>query len=230
MSDEAEQSDADRLDRATGARLARLGSMPVDVTGLEARLREAMGEAQVEPARRRMRIGGWVRPYRAAVAAVLVLGVIGLAWFALLGGPAVASAAQMAQVHEDLVSGRTPIMKVESIEEAGRVLARDWPQSPDLPGVPQEHVMACCMKSVRNKRMACVLLKAEGAPVTMAVANAADMRLPSSPTRVRGGVTYHVDSSGRVNMAMAERQGRWVCLMGEVPVERLMDFAERLRF
>jgi len=230
MSDEAEQSDADRLDRATAARLARLGSMPVDVTGLEARLRESMGEAQVEPARRRMRIGGWVRPYRAAVAAVLVLGVIGLAWFALLGGPAVASAAQMAQVHEDLVSGRTPIMKVESIEEAGRVLARDWPQSPDLPGVPQEHVMACCMKSVRNKRMACVLLKAEGAPVTMAVANAADMRLPSSPTRVRGGVTYHVDSSGRVNMAMAERQGRWVCLMGEVPVERLMDFAERLRF
>jgi hypothetical protein len=47
---------------------------------------------------------------------------------------------------------------------------------------------------------------------------------------VRAGVTYHVQSSGRVNMVMTERQGRWVCLMGEAPIERLMDFAERLQF
>jgi hypothetical protein len=226
MDDQSEQSDSDRLDRATAARLARLRSMPMDVSGLERRLRAEVGTATAEPSRRM-----WIaRPVRTAIAAVLVLGLIGVVAFVLLGQPAVASAAQMAQVHEDLVSGRTPIMKVESIEEAGRVLARDWPQSPDLPGVPSEHVMACCMKSVRNKKMACVLLKAEGAPVTMAVANAADMRLPSSPTRVRAGVTYHVQSSGRVNMVMTERQGRWVCLMGEAPIERLMDFAERLQF
>ena len=51
--------------------------------------------------------------------------------------------------------------------------------------------MACCMKSVKNKKVACVLLKSEDVAVTMTVANAADMKLPRSPTVTRGGVTYH---------------------------------------
>jgi hypothetical protein len=56
------------------------------------------------------------------------------------------------------------------------------------------------------------------------------MRLPSSPTRTRGGVTYHVQSSGRLNMVMTEWDDRWVCLIGEIPADRLMDIAEQLRF
>ena len=232
--DDVTGPEGDRRDRATAARLARLRGLPVDVSRLEQRLRAEIGPPPAAASSAgdldlRLRVG-WLRPYRAAAAALLVAAVIAAALLATSSGPALASAGQMARVHEDLVSGRTPVIQVDSIEAASRALAADWPQSPNLPGMPREHVMACCMKSVRDKRMACVLLKAEGVPVTMAVARAADMRLPASPTRTRGGVTYHVQSVGRLNMVMAERQGRWVCLIAELPVERLMDFADQLRF
>jgi hypothetical protein len=74
---------------------------------------------------------------------------------------------------------------------------------------PQAHVMACCIKSVQNKRVACVLLKSEGVPVTMAVADAKDVRSPKSPVVVHSGTRYHVQSSGSLNMVMTEREGRW---------------------
>ena len=90
--------------------------------------------------------------------------------------------------------------------------------------------MACCMKSVKGKKVACVLLRDGGEPITMTVANAADMRLPKSPTVTRTGVTYHVQSSGELNMVMTERNGRWVCLIGRVPAERLMDVTSKLEF
>jgi hypothetical protein len=31
-------------------------------------------------------------------------------------------------------------------------------------------------------------------------------------------------------MVMTERQGRWVCLIGELSAERLMDVVDQLRF
>ena len=227
----AEPPDAGRVDRATAARLAKLRALPVDTARLDERLRAQIGlpiEAASD-AVPRMRINSF-RRYGTVAAAILIVAVIGGALLTSSSGPALASAAQMAQVHEDMVAGRTSVMQVDSLEEAGRMLSRDWPQSPDLPGVPRNHVMACCMKSVRDKKMACVLLKAEGVPITMAVANAADMRIPASPSRMRGGFNYHIQSAGRLNMVMTERHGRWVCLIAELPVERMMDFADELRF
>ena len=228
---QVEQSDDDRLDRAMAQRLAKLGRLPVDISGLERRLRTEIGPgdiASAEPSRR-MRIGSFSR-YRAVAAAILVGAVIAAVVLISFIGPAYASSSQMAQVHEDIVSGRTPVIQVNSIEEASHTLSKDWSHSPGLPNVPNDHVMACCMKSVRNKKMACVLLKAEGVPITMAVANAADMRLPSSPSRTRGGITYHLQSTGRLNMVMTEHDGRWVCLIAELPADRLMDFADQLQF
>jgi hypothetical protein len=86
------------------------------------------------------------------------------------------------------------------------------------------------MKSVKGKRVACVLLRNGGEPVTMTVANAADMRLPDSAPVRRGAAAYHVEAAGDVNMIMTERHGRWVCLIGRLPTERLVDLAERLQF
>jgi hypothetical protein len=136
----------------------------------------------------------------------------------------------MAQFHQDMVSGKTPVMHVDSIEAANQALSSQWPQSPQVPNVPQQHVMACCMKSVKDKKVACVLLKREGVPVTMTVANASDMRMPKSPKVTRNGIDYHVQSSGNLTMVMTERQGRWVCLIGELGSERLMDLADQLQF
>jgi hypothetical protein len=83
---------------------------------------------------------------------------------------------------------------------------------------------------VKDKKVACVLLKREGVPVTMTVAKDSDMRLPKSPPVVRNGISYHVQSSGSLNMVMTQRHGRWVCLIGELASDRLMELADQLQF
>ena len=89
--------------------------------------------------------------------------------------------------------------------------------------------MACCMKSV-SKKVACLLLKREGVPVSLVVAHSGDMRAATSPVTVRDGVRYHVQAVGTLNMVMTERNGRWVCLIGELPTERLIDVATQIKF
>ena len=213
----------DRLDRATANRLAKLRDMPVDTSRIERMLRSQIPQ----PRPRRI---AWLRPMSAVAASFAALAILAALLLSSSAGPVLASPAQMAKMHEDLVAGRTPVMQVSSIDAANKALSAQWPQSPQLPDVPQDHVMACCMKSVRNKNVACVLLKSEGAPITMTVASASDMRLPTSPTVTKGGVTYHVQSFNALNMVMTERHGRWVCLIGEMPSERLMEVAAQLQF
>ena len=234
LEDRPDQHLDDRLDRATARRLARLRSAPVATDRLEAALRsqlpsEATGatESTSRPWAA-LRWLGSVRGAAAGVAATVVLAVALL--LTTSAGPAVASASAMADLHRGVVSGLTPTVRVESIDAAARVLSAGWASPPELPDVPDEHVMACCMRSVSDRRVACVLLSDAGVPVTMTVAAAGEVRPPDSPTVVRGGVTYHVQSSGGLNMVMAERGGRWVCLIGELPAGRLIDLAGGLKF
>jgi hypothetical protein len=216
------------LDAATSRRLARLRSMPVDTSRLERSLRAAIPLPDA-PGRR-----SWYRrigPLRAVAASLLLLGsIVVIVLLSAASGSALASSAEMAQMHADILSGKVPVTQVESIEAANKVLASQSPDCPAVPQMPNDHVMACCMKSVKGKRVACVLLKDEDVRVSMMVANAADMREPSSPTQVANGVVYHVQSFDRLNMVMTQRNGRWICLIGEAPAERLMQFATKLQF
>jgi hypothetical protein len=222
MNIENDESD-NRHDEAMKRRLGRLQSMPVDAHRLDA----VLGAAIPRPRRQRL---GWLRPFRAVAAGFVILLLTAGILLSTSGGGALASTAQMAQMHQDLVSGRTPVTRVDSIDAANKLLASESRQCPEVPDVPKEHVMACCMKSVKNRKVACVLLKSEGVPVTMVVANASDMRSPKSAQIVRSGITYNVESVGPLNMVMTERNERWVCLIGEMPAEQLMDLAAKLEF
>ena len=183
----------DPLDAAIQKRLRRLDSMAVDTTRLDRRL---AAEIPRPAAARRLYLD-WFRgvsrlwrrwrcwpPLSGAVLLVMTL-----------SSPVEASIAQMAKLHQDLVNKRIPVVQVDSIAAANQALLGQTPQGPSLPAVPQEHVMACCMKSVRNKQMACVLLKGEGTPISMAVAKAEDMDSPHGPTVTRNGNRYYVHTS-----------------------------------
>lgn len=223
--------DDERLDQATARRLARLREVPVPTDRLEAAMRSQLPRGATDEAARPWAALGWfnaARAIAASVAAAVILSAVLI--LSTSAGPAVASASAMAELHRGVVSGRTPTVKVASIAAAARALSAGWASPPALPDVPAEHVMACCMNRVRDKRVACVLLSDGGVPVTMTVAAAADVRPPDSPTVERGGVAYHVQSSGALNMVMAERGGRWVCLIGELPAGRLMELAGKLQF
>jgi hypothetical protein len=93
-----------------------------------------------------------------------------------------------------------------------------------------DHAMACCMKSVHNKKVACVLLKNEQVPITLTVASAADMKLPPAPIVNFNGVDYRVQSVDGLAMVMTERHGKWLCLIGRCPAQKLMDVAAQMSF
>jgi hypothetical protein len=221
------QSGDEQWQRAVSARLSKLVTMPVDVERLDCAIRAQL----VRPATARTSVWPRLRPLRALAAGFLVVGLLVAALvLSTSGGPALASPSQMARLHEDMVSGKVPTMQVDSIGAANKALSSQWPQAPGVPGVPANHVMACCMKSVKDKKVACVLLKRDGVPVTMTVAKDSDMRLPKSPTVTRNGIPYHVQSSESLNMIMTHRDGRWVCLISKLASDRLMELADQLQF
>ena len=222
-----EDEQDETLDRAVSARLAKLRTMPVDVTNLEKALR---AQLPTPVSRGRLRLLQ-LRPLRALAASlVLVSAIVAAVMLSASSGPVLADAVQMAQVHQEIVSGKIAVMQVSSIDAANRMLNQESPGAPALPEMPDSHVMACCMKSVHNKKMACVLLRNEAVPVTLAVASAADMKSPTGPVQSRDGVDYRVQHVGDLSMVMTERNGKWLCLIGQLPAEKLMDMAKQVRF
>src|SRR4051794_10344090 len=99
--------------RAVARRLQKLRTMPVDTSGLERALRSQLPPQREISSRRVWRIGS----LRTVAASLIVLGGIVLTVVLSSSSPsAQAEAVQMAQVHEDIVSGRVPVMQVDSIE------------------------------------------------------------------------------------------------------------------
>src|SRR5579872_1784691 len=158
-------------------RLGKLRTMPVELAALEAKMDAAIPR---EPRTVIGRITTWRMAEIIAAGFVLVVISLGLT-FIFSGGPVVASAQDFAQFHEDMVSGRIQAARVSTIKDANKALAAQDSLSPQLPEVPNEHVMACCMNSVKGKRIACVLIDQGGTPITLTVANAKDMKSPETP-------------------------------------------------
>jgi hypothetical protein len=228
---EPDDARGERLDRAVADRLAKLRTMPVDVSALRRAVEAATANAEPRAQRARFRLlKPFLTPMRAAAASLLIGGLIAVLLVALSGRPVLASPDRMAELHQSLVSGDAHVRTVKSVAEANEFLATQNPGGPSVPGVPDEHVMACCIHAVGHKKVSCVSLVADGVPVSMAVADAADLKLPASETLTVDGVTYHVQSAQGVQMVMSARNGRWVCLMGKLPTERLVELAKSLRF
>ncbi|MGE5609238.1 MAG: hypothetical protein ACM359_08285 [Bacillota bacterium] len=212
------------LDRATTHRLSRLASFPVDTSKLAATLRQQIPAPQAEQPRHM-----WLRPMRIAAAILVLIGGIIAALIFSSGGPALASPDVLAHVHEEMIAGQSHgVRKVTSIDAAAAALSEEWPQRPALPDMPEDHVMSCCVHEVGRKKMACIALMVNEIPITMAVADSSDIKTPEGTVLVRDGITYRVQSSGGVNMAMTERNGRWICLMGRLPVEQLIQLSSKL--
>lgn len=218
----------ERLDMATSKRLARLRDAPVDTSGLLRAVEAQMPRAHPVPVRLRMH---WLSPLRAAAASLLVLGLIAALVISSSGGPVLASAERLAHVHQEVLNAEgNHLTPVNSTDAANAALAAEWRGAPSIPALPEDHVMTCCVHRMGQKKIACVAFESNGVRVTMAVADAADVKLPAAEMLTIGGTIYHVQSHEGVNMVMIERGGRWVCLMGKLPLDRLAALANTLRF
>jgi hypothetical protein len=168
-----------------------------------------------------------LRPVAAAAAAVVIVAAV---VFGLQGRAVRASATEMAQMHRDLVAGAVPTMRADTIDEANRLFAAAGDDFPALSAPPEAHTMACCMRNVGVRKVACVLLNNGGTPVTMAVADAGTVDEVHAQAVARGGETFRVQTVGELTMVMFDRQRHRVCLIGALPADRLMELAAGLKF
>ena len=209
-------------------RLAKLRSAPIDTSELLKSVEAAVPHPQT---RSRFRILNWLSPIRAAAASLLVIGLIVALVISSSSGPVLASPERLAQIHEEVLgNGGGHVTPVVSVSAANAALAAKWAAAPSIPELPKDHVMSCCIHMMGAKKIACLSFQTDGVLVTMAVAEIKDVKLPDCQMLNVGGVAYHIQSHGQINMLMTQRGGRWICLMGKLPVNRLAELARSLRF
>jgi hypothetical protein len=215
----------DPLEQATQARLGKLRSMPIDTTRLDLAMENLIPRPREGVARILH-----MRPVKTAAAAIALVMMIGVVMWSLSGGAVLAAPDMMARFHQEMVAGQVQAIQVENISQANKALADQWEHSVQIPQVPDSHAMMCCMRTIDNKRVACVLLRTSGVPVTMAVAKAVDMRMPDTQSVVRDGIKYNLQKSGDLNMVMTERDGRFFCLISQLPADDLIKLVEGIEF
>lgn len=192
------------LDRATSARLGKLRSTPVELGGLEARLR-----AEVTPPGERVR-RSWtlrLRPLHAVAATLTVAALTVALTVSLASRPVMAEAQLLATLYAD--------------PHAASHGTKDGQTTPDGFDAAMA-AMDCCVHKVGRARLTSVTFELQERRVTLMVADAKDVKAPpSSPSMRLEGQDYYVQSSGELNMVMTTRDGTWLCLTGPLPAEAL---------
>ena len=216
--------DRDPAHRAIAARLAKLGSMPVDTTPVRQAIRlQIDGPRPIRPASRPF-VRRWI-----VAASVLVAGLLTVGTVALLTRPAAASPAELVAIHREVIEGSSHATAVSSVDAANAVLKEQWPSRPLLPRVPVP-VDSCCVHRCNRTRLACLSVRIDGAPATVAVARASDLRLPARRSVTRGGRRYQVCPCDGLNVVVSTSDGRWFAVIGPQPAERLLDVAAAFDF
>lgn len=217
-----------RLDEATSRRLAKLRTVPMNTSGL---LRAVEAAIPRPKAQSRRLVLTWLKSRPGLAASLLLTGLIIALVIHSSAGPVLASADNLARIHEEVLhahgSDHTP---VNSIDAANALLAAKCPGLPPIPGLPKVPVMSCCVHELGRKKVGCVSVQVDEVPVSIAVAEASDVKIPPCESLTIDGIAYHVQSKGDINMVMTERNGRWVCVMGKLPTSRVAELANSLRF
>jgi hypothetical protein len=222
------QRGPDNLDEQPDALRRRLGALrdrPVDLTRLTAFIEEAVPpDVVILPHPTLL----WRRRVMSIAASLLVLVSVGIAiWLTLAAKPALAAPQLLAEIHDQALAMRH--IQVASFDEARRVLANEWASGPDVPTIDGAVPMECCMHKLGSKVVKCVSLEVEGEKVIMVVGHDKDITQPQGEIVIVHGQKLILTSNNGVNMAMSERDGRWICLMGRMDGARLVELAGSIR-
>lgn len=192
---------AENLELATAQRLRRLSTMPVDIKSLESRIKSIIPPPAAAGATQRARLLIGPRRWLAVAASLAMLLTIGTVVVTTWPRPVLASP----QV-------------LEAIYEHGAAMPAGM--SMDNPGMS---TMDCCVQKVEGKAVTCVSITVGGKRVSMAVGDAKHFKVPDEAgRRVVAGIEYRFQSSAKINMVMAVKDGAWLCLMGEPPIDDLI--------
>lgn len=218
----------ERLDRATSARLSKLASRSVNTQSLEEWVEQALQGRVVRGVAKPVFWKPWWRP-TSAVAAMFVLTVIVWTMINNSAAPALAGPTELARIHFDVANGLAPHLKASSVEEANRLLAAESHGALKIPELPGQ-IRSCCLHEHAGATLTCVLLEQGGELISVALADGAAICSPNGRLVVRAGRTFIAHTVNGINMIMAHEGDRWLCVMGEAPMDTLIQVAEGIRF
>ena len=219
-----EFDDTTPADAALKQRLRQLNSLPVDMAAFDRQLK-----AQLPPQQKPRR--HWLAPLSALAASVLI--IVSVALFALNGSTARAEPSQMIQFHENIVAGRVEAHAV-SIEEARAIISTQSSGHPTATApnnAPMDHLMACCMKPLKNKNVTCLMLEQDGVKITLSLAPTGQMATPAEGGTIerRDGQDYHIQQIHDYTMVMLDQSNLRLCLIARLPQEQLLKLATALK-
>ena len=214
-------------DNAIRARLAKLADMPVDTARLEQQLRAELDRADDSAA---LRPAWWATPlFRIAAALVLLASVAALIVVNAGDSPVLATPLMLSDIHGEVVAGDSDTVAVSDLAEVRRVITAQWSEAPSIPEFAVAQVESCCVHHVGDRRFVCVVGRVDGTPVTMVVAHADDLR----PDRNSGTMTpdgFCCHTHGQQNMVCKQAGDRTICLVADLPIDRLVHMAAASRF
>lgn len=215
-------------DEAVRTRLAKLANIPEDTSSLERRLQDAMADNPL--VRPQWRFSQAFRPLAAVAAAVVVIVTVGLALISLGNTPAMAAPNDLARLHIETNKVGAMTTPITSIEQANRVLAGQWSDLPQLPASASRQLHACCIHDFMDQKVACLILRDGQTPLTLVLGKAREFRPSEGRIVERDGRKFTLNEVNGVRMVMTQQSGSFVCLMGDVSTDRLLDLAAGLRF
>ncbi len=225
---ELSENRQERLERATSERLGSLRDTPIDAAAFLKRLENEIPPKSLPARRFPLK---WLSRSRAIAASLVAMALIAALVMNSSSGLLLASAERLAQVHQEVLTAEDDhVIRVDSTAAANAAMTAKWPGAPLLPDVPNDPVLYCCLHTIASKKIACVVLKHDDVPVTLAVAAASDVRVPEGDTFDANGVSYRIQAYQGINMVMTERDGRWICLMSKLPLDRMKSIVTSLRF
>jgi|GEM_PF-4384846 hypothetical protein len=196
-----QRDDSDAIQRAISARVARLGTMPVDTSRLDQLLRDQIPMPHKE---RRFLIFGWLAGAGAAACAALVIAVA-----LLFTGTPRLSAEELAGVYRNLATQSTLAMSGGTTNSAVQM-------APGMTCMLQSgETASCCRQRVGQYRLACVSLKSSShARVVMVAGDVGTVKNPRGQAVSIAGNQYSLVVLGHINMLMRRVGNHWYCAMG----------------
>jgi hypothetical protein len=221
----------EQLDQATRDRLAKLGSMPVDLSRLEQQMADALPpKTEPIPSPHRLYRTGWLR-----VAAVLALmiGIAGASYYAFFGvGPqtAVAQTMTVAELHESLLNDPQEAYLAYSIDQAQALIDAQLAGKQSLPIVDGTQVESCCLVEGEFPLRAALVIKQPNGTATIIIAQGEDFAQPMHPIEHPSGIELQGHDHAGMPMVMRNKDDLWMCVMGEADTETLADVAAAIKF
>lgn len=220
----------DQLNQATAGRLSKLGNLPVDTSVLENNLRRCIDDDLHQTSSTfPLTHQAWWKPISGLAAAIVLITCFTWIVFNSSDNVAMASPVELAEIHHEVIGGHAEHYNVTSIQQANTILSGKSSNITPLPALPGT-IKSCCLHQYQNVTLTCALILDNTASITIAIADEDQMHTPDGQKIIHNRKQFIIHTMNGLQMVMTYHHGRWLCVMGEVSQEKLIQIADAIVF